>query len=130
MGLILYLLVNTAAFVMISRLLPGFTMKKPETPLIVAGVYAFLVAIVGHLWFASILGLLMTIPVLGLLVAFGAYLFSFVFSFLISVGVLIATDAVLEDFQMDGLATAVLASLMLGVINTVLYTVLHILHLG
>lgn len=108
------ILIDTLAFVIIAKLLPGFKMQKPATPFIAAvlycilgyimGIFAmpfFIAALVG---FAAILGPLSFLPILLVIFAF-------------NVAVLVVTDKVLEDFEMVDMQTAIIASALLTGIN-------------
>lgn len=130
-GFILNVLVNGAAFLLIARLLPGFTVRKPETAIAMGIVYGILTGVIGWLLGASIVAavvfMLLLVPLLGILVAVAAYIASFLVGFLLSILVLVATDAMIEDFSMDGPATAVIAAFLLAVINTLLGGVLRLI---
>ncbi len=125
------IIINTAAFVGISKFLPGFQIKDEKTAAVIAVAYSilgYLLSIVTLPLVAIVtIGLTMFafIPVIGPLIA-GAGIFVTVFlvSFILSVIMLMAIDKFLEDFKMESPLVAVKAALALGIINVVVRAVL------
>lgn len=124
-GFIIGLIVNTLAFVGISMILPGFKIASQRTAVIVAVIYAVL-AKLGFLFltvpFTAITAILLIpiafIPIIGPLFVAGSLFVSwFLIGFVVSVVTLIATDKILEDFEMTSMGTAVGAAAILGGIN-------------
>jgi uncharacterized membrane protein YvlD (DUF360 family) len=133
MGTLISLVINAFAFMGISKLLPGFRVKNERTAIIIALVYSLL-GIVAAL-IASPLVVLVTvvlaffafIPVIGPLVAAsGIFVTLFLVSFVISAILLVIIDKMMDDFEMDSMATGLIASVLLAIINVVVRAVLPI----
>jgi uncharacterized membrane protein YvlD (DUF360 family) len=123
LGFVVRVLVDTLAFFAISKLMPGFKIKKDSTAVCVALVYGILMAIGMH--FLRIgLGLSFFVSFFtGPLFPFfwiGFYGMFLVVGFVLSVGVLMLTDYLLDDFAMDTTATAVVGAAILAVIQVIL----------
>jgi uncharacterized membrane protein YvlD (DUF360 family) len=121
---LLSLLINTAAFYGISRILPGFRIKDEKTAAIVAVAYSILGYIASLLAMPLLLigtlflTLLAFIPIIGpLLAGAGFFVTVFLLTFGLSVILLMVIDKVLDDFEMDSTATAIIASFLLAAIN-------------
>jgi uncharacterized membrane protein YvlD (DUF360 family) len=123
MGFLGRFIINTIAFLAISKLMPGFKIKKDSTVFSISIVYGILMAI-GHylvgvgftLGFFSSLFLGPLAP-FAWLIMLGIYL---VIGFALSVAVLMLTDHVLDDLAMDSTATAVVAAAILAVLQMIL----------
>ena len=131
MGMLISLVINTFAFIGISKMLPGFHVKNERTAIIIALVYSLLgtvsVLIAGPLVVVTTIALAVVafIPVIGpLLAASGFVLTLFSVSFVISAILLIIIDKVMDDFKMESITTALIAAFLLAVINVVVRTVL------
>ena len=109
-------LVDALALLVISKTVNGFKMKSPFTPLIAALVYAVLYAVLFRIAFPmiTVAAGLSAILVGPLAIVVGAALF-----FAFNVAMLVITDKLLEDFEMDGISTAMIASVLLSVIHHV-----------
>ncbi|MBI4867476.1 MAG: phage holin family protein [Candidatus Wallbacteria bacterium] len=129
-GYLLQLAVNAGAFLLIARLLPGFTVKRKETAFVMAFVYSLLAGIANKLAevfllsvLVSAVGMMVTIPILGwiagALLLVSLPLLTLVVSFASAILVLVVTDEVIEDFEMDSMATTVIAAAMLGLVGGV-----------
>lgn len=124
-GFIVGLIINTIAFLVISKILPGFRIESPRTAGIVSVVYGIIMTIALYTLvpiFVVVAGILMIplvfIPFLGPLIA-GGTMFMAVLTlvFVISVVTLIATDKLLEDFEMKSMGTAAGAAALLAILN-------------
>ncbi len=132
-GTLLAILINTAVFYGISKILPGFRIKDEKTAAIVAVAYSILGFLAGMLATPFIiigtifLSLLAFIPVIGpLLAGAGIFVTIFLLTFGLSVILLIAIDKFLDDFEMDSTGTAVIAALLLAGLNTLIRVVLPV----
>ncbi|MBI4872133.1 MAG: phage holin family protein [Candidatus Riflebacteria bacterium] len=131
MGLLISIIVTGLSFLAITKLLPGFTMKKPETAFIAAAIYlvmCFVIAIPLAIVVVPIFVFLAALlPFLGFLAKGAMWIAALILSFVVGVAALRVTDHFLEDFEMDNLATACIAAAMLSVISTGVRLVLSIL---
>ncbi len=99
-----------AAFLGLSKVLPGFHVRNFGTALIVSAIYSVMHIIV-HFVLFKILWILTIIPVLltlGLIY------------FVINTGILWLTDALVDDFEIDGIATGLLAAVILTITNSII----------
>ena len=123
-GTIISVFINALAFFGISKFLPGFTIKDEKTAVIVSVVYSVLGVVAGLIVsplvaiVVVVLAFFAFIPLIGPLIA-GAGIFATVFLvfFAMSVVLLVAIDKCMEDFKMDSISTALIASLLLAGIN-------------
>ena len=126
MGSLVTLGVNTLAFIIISKILPGFNVKNDKTNFIIAVSYSILMVIASilalpiSLMIGFLLAILAFIPVIGpILAGAGAMVTAFILVFGITAILLIAIDKAMEDFEMTSPAVAFIASFLLAVINIV-----------
>jgi putative membrane protein len=109
-------LLSAAAFLLVSKVLPGFRIRNYGIALIVSAVYSVLHLILHFILF-DVLWLLTIIPVvltLGLIY------------FVVNAVILWLTDRLIEDFRIDTTTTLIIAALLLTVINAVIRFVLFI----
>ncbi len=126
MGALVTVGVNTLAFYLISKLVPGFKIKDEKTALIMALAFSFLM-FVGTLLVAPfliivtiLLSIISVIPIIGpLLAGSGILVTTFLVSFSLTAVMLIAIDKMLEDFEMSSKHVALVASFLLAVLNVV-----------
>lgn len=119
--------VNTLAFYVISRLVPGFKIKNEKTALIVALAFSVLMFI-GTLLVAPaliiitiLLSIISIIPIIGpLLAGSGILVTTFVVSFSLTAIMLIAIDKLMEDFEMSSVSVALVSSFLLAVLNVII----------
>ena len=126
MGALVTLGVNTLAFIIISKILPGFNVKNDKTNFVIAVAYSILMVIASFialpvsLMIGFLLAILAFIPVIGpVLAGAGAMVTAFILVFGITAILLIAIDKAMEDFEMTSPAVAFIASFLLAVINVV-----------
>jgi len=127
MGALVTVGVNTLAFYLISKLVPGFKIKDEKTALIMALAFSFLM-FVGTLLVAPfliivtiLLSIISVIPIIGpLLAGSGILVTTFLVSFSLTAVMLIAIDKMLEDFEMSSKHVALVASFLLAVLNVVI----------
>ena len=127
MGALVTVGVNTLAFYVISKLVPGFKIKDEKTALIMALAFSFLMFI-GTLLVAPfliivtiLLSVISIVPVIGpLLAGSGILVTTFLVSFTLTAIMLIAIDKMLEDFEMSSKHVALVASFLLAVLNVVI----------
>lgn len=126
MGALVTVGVNTLAFYLISKLVPGFKIKDEKTALIMALAFSFLMFI-GTLLVAPfliivtiLLSIISVVPIIGpLLAGSGILVTTFLVSFALTAVMLIAIDKMLEDFEMSSKHVALVASFLLAVLNVV-----------
>ena len=99
------LLLSVAVF-LVAQLLPGIRLKNFGTAIIVAIVYSLINYLIGWL-----LGFL-TLPLI--ILTFG------LFKFVINGFLLLITDKVMEDFEIDGIGTTFLAAFLITVVDSIL----------
>ncbi len=127
MGTLVTVGVNTLAFYVISKLVPGFKIKDEKTALIMALAFSFLM-FVGTLLVAPfliivtvLLSIISVVPIIGpLLAGSGILVTTFIVSFGLTAIMLIAIDKMLEDFEMSSKQVALVASFLLAVLNVVI----------
>src|ERR671923_2704263 len=101
------LLLSAAAFLGVSKVLPGFHIANFGTALVVSAVYSLL-HIVLHFILFRVLWIL-TIPFV--ILTLGLIYFA------VNAVILWLTDKLIDDFHVDNLATLVLAAVLLTVVN-------------
>jgi putative membrane protein len=109
-------LISAAAFLGVSKLLPGFRIGSFGTALVVAAVYS-IVYVVLHFILFKILWIL-TIPLVILTLG--------IIFFVVNAIVLWLTDKFVEDFHIDSTATLIIAAVLLTIINWVIRLVLFL----
>jgi len=118
-GLVLRFLIMSLAIFIIAKIVPGMRLKSVKTAFVVAAVYSLL-----NLVFFKLL-IFVTFPLVALKwLTFG------LFGIVINAVLLWITDKLLEDFEMSGFGTALIAALSITGCNLVLSLVLYLLRLG
>lgn len=127
MGALVTVGVNTLAFMLISKILPGFNVKSDKTNFFIAVAYSFLMFVAGFLVLpltfitAAVLALIAFIPFIGpLLAGAGALVTMFILVFGITAILLIIIDKALDDFEMTSPTVAFIAAFLLAVLNVVI----------
>lgn len=117
------LIINTIAFLMISKFLPGFKVRTDGTAAVIAVVYGIVMALCTRLlagvMLSGVVFLVAVFPPLGVLAGMLTLMALPAMIFVLSVVALIATDHFIEDFEMDSKGTALIAAFLLAVINGV-----------
>jgi putative membrane protein len=103
MRLLLQWLLYALSFMIVSKLLPGFHVRGFGSALVVAAVYGVL-----HVLLFRVLVFLAFIPVF---LTFGLFIF------VINAFLLFLTDALLEQFEIDGFLTALGGAVLLTILN-------------
>lgn len=114
LGLLIKFLVMSFAIFIIAKVLPGMRLKGIKTAFVVALVYSLL-----NVVFFKLL-IFITFPLVAL-----KYLTLGIFGIVINAVLLVITDKILEDFEMNGFGTALIAALSISVINLLISFVLH-----
>ncbi|MGH8066210.1 MAG: phage holin family protein [Candidatus Entotheonellia bacterium] len=109
-------LLSAAAFLGVSRLLPGFRIRSFGTALMVSAVYSILY-IVLHFILFDVLWILTIIPVI---LTLG------IIFFVVNAVILWLTDRIVEDFNIDSTATLVIAAVLLTIVNWIIRFVLFL----
>lgn len=104
------LLLSLVIFV-VSAILPGIRLKNYWTAIVVAVVYSVINFLVG--W------LLVFLSLPFILITFG------LFTFVINAALLWVTDMVIEDFEIDGFGTTLIAAFLITVLNVGLKWLIH-----
>jgi len=99
-----------AAFLGLSKILPGFRVGSFTTALVVAAVYSVLHLAVYVILF-KILWVLTIIPVV---LTFG------LIHFVVNAAILWLTDKLIDDFEIDGLVTGLVAAVILTIANSLI----------
>jgi uncharacterized membrane protein YvlD (DUF360 family) len=112
---IIYVLVNAIAFWLVSRLMPGWKIKSEGTAIVVALVYSVLAVALTMFALPFLLLLLpfLMIPLVGKLVGWAV-------GFCLTLLVVVLTDKLIEDFEIKDMATAVVGTFVLSIIQSVL----------
>ena len=103
MRLLLQWILSALSFTVVAQLLPGFHARSFGSALVVAAVYGVL-----HVLLFRVLVLLAFLPVF---LTFGLFIF------VINAFLLFLTDALLEQFKMDNLLTALVGAVLLTILN-------------
>ncbi len=127
MGALVTVGVNTLAFYLISKLVPGFKVKDEKTALIMALAFsvlmfagALLVAPV-MIVVAILLSIVAVIPIIGPLLAGSGFLVTtFIVSFSLTAIMLIAIDKLMDDFEMSSISVAMISSFLLALLNVII----------
>jgi uncharacterized membrane protein YvlD (DUF360 family) len=121
---IVTLIINSVVFYLISKILPGFRIKNDGTALAISASYSVLMAILSFfmLPIAALIGVILAflaiIPIIGpLLAASGLLVSTFITVFGVSAILLIIIDKIMQDFEMDSVITAFIASFLLAILN-------------
>src|SRR5919108_5349053 len=104
------LLLSAAAFLGVSKVLPGFHIANFGTALVVSAVYSLL-HVVLHFILFKILWIL-TIPFV--ILTLGLIYFA------VNAVILWLTDQFVEDFEIDGAATLLIAAVILTIVNGII----------
>ena|SRR5882724_2643166 len=107
-------LLSAAAFLVVSKLLPGFRIGSFSTALVVAAVYSVL-HIVLHFILFEVLWILTIIPVI---LTLG------IIFFVVNAMILWLTDKLVQDFDIDNTATLLVAAVLLTVANWIIRFIL------
>lgn len=99
------LLLSVSIF-LVAKLLPGIRLKGFVTAIIVALVYSLINYLVGWLL------VLLTLPFV--IITFG------LFKFVINAFLLLVTDKIIDDFEIDGIRTTLLAAFLISIIDSIL----------
>jgi putative membrane protein len=110
------LLLSAAAFLGVSKVLPGFHIANFGTALVVSAVYSLL-HVVLHFILFKILWIL-TIPFVILTLG--------LIYFVVNAVILWLTDKLIEDFHIDNLANLLIAAVLLTVVNAIIRFVLFL----
>jgi putative membrane protein len=105
-NLIWTLLLLSVAVFLVAQLLPGIRLKNFGTAVIVAVVYSLISYLLG-----SIL-LFLALPFM--IITFG------LFKFVINAFLLWITDKLMDDFEIDGIGTTLLAAVLITIMDSVL----------
>lgn len=109
-------LLSAAAFLGVSKILPGFRIRSFGTALVVSAVYSVLY-IVLHFILFDVLWILTIIPVI---LTLG------IIFFVVNAVILWLTDKIVEDFNIDSAATLVIAAVLLTIVNWIIRFVLFL----
>ncbi|GAB4280501.1 MAG: hypothetical protein Kow0029_25140 [Candidatus Rifleibacteriota bacterium] len=119
--------VNTLAFFIISKILPGFNIKNEKTAFLIAVAYSFLMFVAGFLVVpltaivAIFLAMVAFVPVIGpLLAGAGMLVTVFILTFCVSAILLIVIDKAMDDFEMTSPVVAFIASFLLAVLSVLI----------
>jgi putative membrane protein len=109
-------LLSAAAFLGVSKILPGFRIASFSTALVVSAVYSIL-HIVLHFMLFEVLWILTIIPVI---LTLG------IIFFVVNAAILWFTNKVIEDFDIDRTATLLMAAVLLTIANWIIRLVLFL----
>lgn len=101
--MIMQLVINALAFYVTAYIVPGFTISGWQTLLVMSIVWGILTLIIRPI--LLLLTLPITIITLGL------------FTFVINAGLLLLTSNIVPGFRIDGFGTALLAAVVLAIVN-------------
>ena len=107
-------LLSAAAFLGVSKVLPGFRIGSFATALVVAAVYSVLYVVLHFILFQILWILTIPLVILTLGIIF----------FVVNAVILWLTDKLVEDFNIDTTATLLMAAVLLTIANWVIRFVL------
>lgn len=115
---------NAFFFYLISKILPGFEIKKQTTLFFITFIYTLLISIVTLLVYpftqltSLMLWIISIIPLIGpIIAATGAITVKFIVAFFISMTVLTITDIISINFKIHSFRTTCIASFILAILN-------------
>ncbi|MBI4858839.1 MAG: phage holin family protein [Candidatus Riflebacteria bacterium] len=111
---IIYVLVTAALFMGVSKLVPGWKVNGFGTACTVAVVYSLLSFLA---WFLRIAGWLISLP---LIILIPHFIMVALVNFTITLGVLFATDWLVDGFEIENTASAMVGAVILGILQAVL----------
>jgi putative membrane protein len=109
-------LLSAAAFLGVSKLLPGFRIGSFGTALVVSAVYSILYVVLHFILFKVLWILTIPFVILSLGIIF----------FVVNAVILWLTDRLVEDFDIDSTATLLMAAVLLTIVNWIIRVVLFI----
>jgi putative membrane protein len=109
-------LLSAAAFLGVSKILPGFRVGSFGTALVVSAVYSILYIVLHFILFKIFW--ILTIPLIILTLG--------IIFFVVNAVILWLTDKIVEDFNVDSTATLVIAAVLLTIVNWVIRVVLFL----
>jgi putative membrane protein len=109
-------LLSAAAFLGVSKLLPGFRIGSFGTALVVSAVYSILYVVLHFILFKVLWILTIPFVILSLGIIF----------FVVNAVILWLTDKLVEDFDIDSTATLIVAAVLLTIVNWIIRLVLFI----
>jgi putative membrane protein len=109
-------LLSGAAFLGISKILPGFRIRSFGTALVVSAVYSILYIVLHFILFKVLWILTFPLVILTLGIIF----------FVVNAVILWLTDRIVEDFRIDSTVTLIIAAVLLTIINWIIRLVLFI----
>jgi putative membrane protein len=107
-------LLLAAAFLGLSKLLPGFRIRSFGVALVVSAVYSLLHVVLHFILFRALW--ILTIPFV--ILTLGLIYFA------VNAVILWLTDRFVEDFEIDGAATLLIAAVLLTIVNGVIRFIL------
>lgn len=124
MGALITVGVNTLAFLIISKVVPGFEVRNNKTNFFIAVAYSILLTVAGILVLpltfitAAILWVVALIPLIGpVLAGAGALVTMFILAFGITAILLMIIDKAMDDFAMRSPAVAFVAAFLMAILN-------------
>lgn len=109
-------LLSAAAFLAVSKLLPGFRIGSFATALVVSAVYSILHVALHFILFKVLWLLTLPLVILTLGLVF----------FAVNAVILWLTDRIVEDFNIDSTAALIVAAVLLTIVNWMIRLVLFI----
>jgi putative membrane protein len=109
-------LLSAAAFLGVSKILPGFRIGSFSTALVVSAVYSILYVVLHFILFKVLWILTIPFVILSLGIIF----------FVVNAVILWLTDKLVEDFDIDSTATLLMAAVLLTIVNWIIRLVLFI----
>jgi putative membrane protein len=109
-------LLSAAAFLGVSKLLPGFRIGSFGTALVVSAVYSILYVVLHFILFKVLWILTIPLVILTLGLIF----------FVVNAVILWLTNKLVEDFDIDSTATLLMAAVLLTIVNWIIRLVLFI----
>jgi putative membrane protein len=109
-------LLSAAAFLAVSKLLPGFRIGSYGTALVVSAIYSILYVVLHFILFKVLWILTIPLVILTLGIIF----------FVVNAVILWLTNKLVEDFEIDSTATLILAAVLLTMVNWIIRLVLFL----
>jgi putative membrane protein len=109
-------LLSAAAFLAVSKLLPGFRIGSYGTALVVSAIYSILYVVLHFILFKVLWILTIPLVILTLGIIF----------FVVNAVILWLTNKLVEDFEIDSTTTLILAAVLLTMVNWIIRLVLFL----
>jgi putative membrane protein len=118
-GIIVYLLATGLSLFLVSKVLPGFKIKSYGTAVLCALVYTFVAVGLAFLMPLFIIPFAMLMLPAAILGKAGIFLFGFVIQLCMQTVLLVITDKLVDDFEIDTWSTAFIGAFLMSLFQKI-----------